>query len=424
MSRTSYIRQPFDGGAGKVLIQQLENGDFAELNMAVAFAKQSGVLRVKHAIEKFRERGGKVSAFIGIDLDGTSYEALELLYWMVDDLYVLHLEDDQTFHPKFYYFEGPDSSLAITGSSNLTLGGLWKNFELCSVIEYDNDDQSDLFAREQARAYFKLLRGVEGMALKIDAISELDRLQNEGYLKNELSILKNRKSASRANRKKSDKLDRMFASRFVANYPKLDAHPSNDARDERGLPKERVHQARKKNHLVRELQTFWFESKKMTGGSCNQLDLSMTALLKSGDPSGTEFETDIPNSMKGGLYFFGIDSETSPTKGNMISILYGGKDYIDNEIKLYSKGSNPNGTWRINLQGRTNEGRSLIEQLRIVYPDVKYPLQHKVLAFEKISEGYYSLTIFNEDELDEFIEVSELVAYNGTSKTARLVGVF
>lgn len=86
------MNQPFSGQLGNRLIELLDVPDYHTLNMAVAFAKNSGVLRIKDALEKFRKRGGKVNAYVGIDLGGTSYEALTALLLHTDSLNVVHSE--------------------------------------------------------------------------------------------------------------------------------------------------------------------------------------------------------------------------------------------------------------------------------------------------------------------------------------------
>ena len=70
------LNQPFQGQLGNVLIDKIENYDYSSLTIFSAFAKNSGVLRLKSSLEKFKKSTGHIKAFIGIDLDGTSYEAL------------------------------------------------------------------------------------------------------------------------------------------------------------------------------------------------------------------------------------------------------------------------------------------------------------------------------------------------------------
>ena len=73
MFDTTVINQPLSGNLGDYLISCLEDSDFEVANIIVAFAKNSGVLRLKPALDQFRARGSKVNVYVGIDLDGTSY---------------------------------------------------------------------------------------------------------------------------------------------------------------------------------------------------------------------------------------------------------------------------------------------------------------------------------------------------------------
>ena len=98
----SIINQPFQGQLGDMLINELNN-NYLSFTIFSAFAKNSGVLRLKRALEEHRSRGGKVNAFIGIDLDGTSYEALLNLFPLCDNLFVIHSESlSTTYHSKIY----------------------------------------------------------------------------------------------------------------------------------------------------------------------------------------------------------------------------------------------------------------------------------------------------------------------------------
>lgn len=104
MPDTTVINQPLSGNLGDFLISCLEDSDFEVVNIIVAFAKNSGVLRLKPALEQFKAHGSKINVFVGIDLDGTSYEALVSLSKLADALYVVHAESEQTFHSKIYNF--------------------------------------------------------------------------------------------------------------------------------------------------------------------------------------------------------------------------------------------------------------------------------------------------------------------------------
>ena len=72
------INQPFHGQLGELLCEKLTQplGHVASFTMFSAFAKNSGVLRLKPALEQFKTAGGHIIAFIGVDAHGTSYEAV------------------------------------------------------------------------------------------------------------------------------------------------------------------------------------------------------------------------------------------------------------------------------------------------------------------------------------------------------------
>ena len=96
------MNQPLTGQLGNRLIELLESQDYQVLNIVVAFAKNSGVLRIKDSLEKFRDRGGVVNVYVGIDMSGTSYEALTALLLHTNSLNVIHAEKSQTFHAKIF----------------------------------------------------------------------------------------------------------------------------------------------------------------------------------------------------------------------------------------------------------------------------------------------------------------------------------
>ena len=57
-------------------------------------------------MNRFKERGGNIQIFVGVDMQGTTYEALQNLLPLCDALYVVHSEDSiTTFHSKVYLLE-------------------------------------------------------------------------------------------------------------------------------------------------------------------------------------------------------------------------------------------------------------------------------------------------------------------------------
>ena len=134
------INQPFNGQLGTFLKEKLAEGTYDHLVIMSAFAKNSGVLRLKDDLQAFRDRGGVIEAFVGLDAHGTSYEAVLNLFSLVDGLYIVHDSNPATtFHSKVYYLTGENPSLWLAvGSNNLTGGGLWTNFESAVILESDS----------------------------------------------------------------------------------------------------------------------------------------------------------------------------------------------------------------------------------------------------------------------------------------------
>ena len=83
MSSIRLLNQPLGGQVGNYIKDCLEDSKYNKLTIIVAFAKNSGVLRLKESLEAFRKSGGEIDVYVGIDLDGTSYEALVSLLRIV-----------------------------------------------------------------------------------------------------------------------------------------------------------------------------------------------------------------------------------------------------------------------------------------------------------------------------------------------------
>ncbi len=136
--------QPRGRSAGARLITELTSGGWNEFRCAVAFAKLSGVAYLDAPLRAFASGGGRASIAVGVDHDGTSFEAVSQLLGAVgpggEVLVVKHLgSPSPTFHPKAFLFTACDShgqvdrALLISGSTNLTKGGLFTNYEFGSA---------------------------------------------------------------------------------------------------------------------------------------------------------------------------------------------------------------------------------------------------------------------------------------------------
>lgn len=123
----------------------LRDESYTRFRFSVAFARWSGLALLDEDLQAFALRSGtSVEGFIGIDLGGTTIEALTYLHELPSTRVsvVQSRMKGVVFHPKVYDFSGPDGSISVVGSSNLTTGGLYSNIEASLVAACDGDEQN------------------------------------------------------------------------------------------------------------------------------------------------------------------------------------------------------------------------------------------------------------------------------------------
>ena len=69
MALIGLINQPFSGKHGDTLVSILDSGRYSRLKLAVAFVRNSGVLELGDAFERFRSAGGAIEVYVGVDRD-------------------------------------------------------------------------------------------------------------------------------------------------------------------------------------------------------------------------------------------------------------------------------------------------------------------------------------------------------------------
>jgi HKD family nuclease len=404
------IYQPFTGQLGNRLIELLNSPDYHTLNIIVAFAKNSGVLRIKDSLERFRERGGIVNAYVGVDLGGTSYEALTALLLHTDSLKVVHSEKGQTFHVKIYQFLGKDKGLIVFGSHNLTGGGLWTNFESSVLIPVDRSNANKMGVLSGMDDYIRQLTSLKGSFMSIGTQDDIDKLLQNGYIFKEVAEqVRLAKAAT-----KNGTGERLFGNGAPAKLPHVAMPKKNKTAAAPVAPVSPISTA-----LNDEGQTIWFETKRLTGGSRNILDLSKKSLVERGEPKGTPFDLGEPRFMRGGVEFFGLNPEGTDKIKN-ITINFEGVDYTGNTI-LYPVGENANGTWRLQIKGNSSSEVKITDAFR-AKGETHY-LVKKVITFTKIEDDYYSMSVFPESELENFEAASRILARNGSTGNAKRLGL-
>lgn len=404
------MNQPFTGQLGNRLIELLDVPDYHTLNIAVAFAKNSGVLRIKDALERFRKRGGKVNAYVGVDLGGTSYEALTALLLHTDSLNVVHSEKGQTFHAKIYQFVGKDKGLVVVGSHNLTGGGLWTNFESSVLIPVGGPSANEEKLLSGLKDYLEELNSLKDSFMSVRAQDDIDKLLQNGYIFKEVTEQVRRAKAAKADEGR----ERLFGNGAPAKLPSIATSMKVKEVAPLPAPPGSIFVPRSD-----EGQTIWFETKRMTGGSRNILDLSMKSLVERGDPKGTAFDLGDSKFMRGGVEFFGLNP-TATDRTKNITLNFEGIDYADNTI-LFPVGENANGTWRLQIKGASASGRSITDAFR-AKGETHY-LVEKVITFTKIQGDYYFMSVFPKSELENFKAASRILARNGSTRNAKQLGL-
>lgn len=404
------MNQPFTGQLGDRLIDLLNSPDFHTLNIVVAFAKNSGVLRIKDALARFRARGGLVNVYVGVDLGVTSYEALTALLLHTDSLNVVHSEKAQTFHAKIYQFLGEDKGLIIVGSHNLTGGGLWTNFESSVLIPIDKSSANQIQILQDMDDYIAALTSLKSSFMPIGSQDEIDALLQNDYIFKE--VAEQVRLAKAAKQNGTGK--RLFGNGASAKLPLVTMPKKEQLAEVSVLAVSTIPVT-----STDEGQTIWFETKKLTGGSRNILDLSMKSLVERGDPQGTPFDLGQPKFMRGGVEFFGLNP-TDTDKIKNITLNFEGVDYAGNSI-LFPVGESANGTWRLQIKGISSADVKITDAFRS--KGETHYLVEKIITFTKIEDDYYSLSVFPESELGNFEAASRILGRNGSTKSAKRLGL-
>ena len=120
---------------------------------AVAFLKRTGLKQIEAELREFLGRGGCMRFVVGTDFHLTEPEALRVFFQLGCDFprfewKMVAQSPVSTFHPKYYRFRGVGRIWVLTGSANLTSGGLEGNIEVSIISE---DDASGALATETER---------------------------------------------------------------------------------------------------------------------------------------------------------------------------------------------------------------------------------------------------------------------------------
>lgn len=235
-----HLISPRSSSAGGEIVAQLRAGNWTRLTAIVAFARMSGVRYIEALLGQFVASGGRVDLTIGVDMLGTTYEALWYLRQAVaprGSVLLASAEPGATFHPKLYVFSdatpGDPSAiralrkasraLVIVGSSNLTGGGLYDNDEASTVWRPSLGEATD------AASWLSLLKAISPwLSAQYPAIlgtatpARLMRMTRAGELAQELTV---KRFAAAGGRGASNKRRRPRRARRRPTFPALAGGP-------------------------------------------------------------------------------------------------------------------------------------------------------------------------------------------------------
>jgi hypothetical protein len=105
--------------------------DYKSLYIAVAWC---GDPKHTHPYNHLDDFKGEIIATVGYSFNQTHPDAIQ---WLLDKAAAIRIfrREKGLFHPKLYLFTGGDRYALFAGSSNLTYGGFYENFEANVLIE-------------------------------------------------------------------------------------------------------------------------------------------------------------------------------------------------------------------------------------------------------------------------------------------------
>lgn len=375
--------------AGDVINNALSETDYDSFAAFVAFVSTDGINQLKDGFNQFIEAGGKIRLYIGVDLHGTSKEALELLLSLYNiQTYIVYSSNRIIYHPKIYSFEGDNKNMVMVGSSNLTLSGLYQNIEASLCITCEGEDGKDKSLISDIYDYYNALLSNDSTYCQPLSREIIDLLCDNRI------VLTSKESRAQLNEQnKQNKTSVSNREKLRENFSSVKAGKAKAGRKRSVV--EHIYTNEENNEtgtyaLTTSIETsaMWIETKEMTGGSRNILDLSK---------KGVRDNTVKPGSVE----FFGIDKENYAIEKD-IELVYSGKIFKNNTIKYAPRNSN----WRIQIKGEADDGTKMTY---LSAPRLGIPggLTRKILIFEKTEvTDRYALHIFEEEELEYWKSVS------------------
>lgn len=172
----------------KQLKEMFELENINEVTIATAFLNKNGVELIK---EDLRKVARSVTAYVGVRNAVTTFQGIMALIDLGVKVYAIDCGSPvKIYHEKTYTVKNNSKAIVLTGSGNLTQGGLVKNIESGTIIECNLSIESDKEFYDTCKEQFQILANEfpENVYL-IEDISKALLLKENGILLDESKSL-------------------------------------------------------------------------------------------------------------------------------------------------------------------------------------------------------------------------------------------
>lgn len=213
---------------GDFLLEGLESTATA-FDGACAFARLSGVGYLAPAIHSF-SASRPFRLTLGVDMHGTSVEALKLLVASsgpLAELFVFH-NPAATFHPKTFRLEYADRWEAYVGSGNLTKGGLFENYEAGFVASLAKSAPNDMALNARFQGEFARWTDTASQLVRPLTDKLIDELAKRNLILTEAALIAQARKKGAGGSGKGRKAP-LFVARAVPPAPATPSSPRPNA---------------------------------------------------------------------------------------------------------------------------------------------------------------------------------------------------
>lgn len=190
MDKTQLIYNSDTTNHLKILLKYFAEAD--EIWLATAFLKMSGLNLLLASIKKHLNANKSITIIVGQNFGLTEPKALRTIFNLFENkingcIYLDNAKDKTSvFHPKLFLIRNNKTGFIISGSANITKGGLTSNQEVSLLCETKTSENN----WKQSQLYFQDITSIDNA----NPLNLLLLKRYEDYYKNQLKARKNQKA--------------------------------------------------------------------------------------------------------------------------------------------------------------------------------------------------------------------------------------